>query len=320
MPHSPEDGRYPHLELVREEPNPARRKQTPPPPNRPSRGGRSQFGPQLRTRVQQIEDEALARPLPPAGIQPHLVFRVPLIPGVSSSGLVDRLQQSGAMVVGIEPDGAIIAFRDDANLAAFQQGVDQYAQGPRINPETGQPYQSTVWDVLEVIDIDQMRLWSRHDRVGRRLAEVVGVEGQTIDLQKLYVVDLELWHRGSAHLTRASLDEVERLIKNDPTVEERIRDKFIGDSLCLAKVSIRGTKLSQLLNLDVVAEVELPPSVVFDVSMANRTTARQFSTPPRPPEDGARVCVVDSGIVPQHPLLANNVGSYESRPARIKLP
>lgn len=314
MPHPPEDGRYPHLELVREQPNPARRKQTPPPPNRPDRGGRGQFGTQLRTRVEALEAEAQARPQPPAGIQPHLVFRVPLMPHTSPSGLVERLQQAGITVVGIDPDGAIIAFHDEANLADFRAGVDLYAQGPSTgtNPNTGRPFQSTAWDVLEGIDIDQMRLWSRRDRVGRRLAEAVGAEGQAIDLQQLYVVDLELWHRGSALLTSASVDEVRRLIENMATPNERVRDVFIGDSLGLAKVSIHGAKLGLMLELDVVAEVELPPVSVFDTSMAKRATARQYPTPPRPPEGGPRVCVLDSGITPLHPLLANNVGGYEA--------
>jgi Subtilase family len=208
--------------------------------------------------------------------------------------------------VGIDPDGAIIAFRDDASLAALRRGVETFIDGPVHQAKT------TVWDILEGIDVDQMRLWSRRDRVGRRLAEVVGVEAQTIDPQRLYVVDLELWHRGSVSLTRASLDEIRRLLGNMPTLDERIRDEFIGESLCLAKVSVRGPKLSQLLDLDVVAEVELPPVAVFDSSMAKRATARQYPTPPRPPEDGPRVCVLDSGIAPFHPLLANNIGGYEA--------
>jgi hypothetical protein len=125
-------------------------------------------------------------------------------------------------------------------------------------------------------------------------------------------VDLELWYRGTAELTQQSLDEVRRLVRQAPLPDERVRDQFVGDMLCLAKVSVRGLKLSQLLDLDAVAEIELPPAAVFDVTTANRVTSRQFPPPPRPPEDGPKVCVVDSGIVPQHPLIANNVGHYDS--------
>jgi hypothetical protein len=235
-----------------------------------------------------------------------------LVQGASPVGLVDRLQQAGAAVVAIEPDGAIIAFRDDANLSDFREGVEQYIRGPRTDPATGQPRLSTVWDVLEAIDADRMRLWGRGDRVGRRLSSEIGTAGELIDLQRLYVVDVELWHRGSSVLTQASVGEVRRLVQTTAAPDERVRDEFVGDTLCLMKVSVRGAKLGQLLELDAVAEVELPPVAVFDVTMANRTTSRQFPTPPRPPEDGARVCVIDSGIAPQHPLLASNVGSYES--------
>ena len=56
-----------------------------------------------------------------------------------------------------------------SNLAAFRQALDEYTRGPRggINPQTGRPYASTKWDIFELIEAEQMRLWSRPDRVGQ---------------------------------------------------------------------------------------------------------------------------------------------------------
>jgi hypothetical protein len=312
MPHHPDDDRYIHLPLIQEEPNPDRRKrpgfaQTP-----PNRGGRGQFGAELRQRVELIEQEARARPQPPPGIQPHLVFRIPVAPTGSPGALAERLQELGITVVGIEREGAIIAFRDDANLNEFRQAVDTYTQGPRVNQQTGEPFASTAWDILELVEADQMRLWGRADRVGTRLAEAVGPEGRAINRSRLYVLDVELWHRGTRILAQQALNELRQLLADFPAADERLRDDFIGDTLCLARVSVRGAKLNGILDLDVVAEVDFPPTPVFDAHSAKQTTRTAFPTPPRPPAGGPSVCILDSGITSNHPLLANNIGHAEA--------
>ena len=102
------------------------------------------------------------------------------------------------------------------------------------------------------------------------------------------------------------------LIDDHPTADERLRDDFIGDTLCLARVSVRGDKLNSILDLDVVAEVDIPPTPHFDAHSAKQMTPRNFPTPPRPPAGGPSVCTLDSGIASNHPLLANNVGHAEA--------
>lgn len=64
--------------------------------------------------------------------------------------------------------------------------------------------------------------------------------------------------------------------------------------------------------MDIVAEADLPPQPVFDPIQARQITLDNFPEPPRPPEDGPRLCVVDSGITSNHPLLKNNVGHEEA--------
>jgi hypothetical protein len=226
--------------------------------------------------------------------------------------LAERLQELGITVVGIERDGAIIAFRDDANLNEFRQAVDTYTRGPRVNQQTGQPFASTAWDILELVEADQMHLWGRADRVGTRLAEAVGPEGQAIDRTRLYVLDVELWRRGTRDLAQQGLNELRQLLADHPAADERLRDHFIGDTLCLARVSVRGAKLNALLDLDIVAEVDFPPTPVFDARTAKQLTRTAFPTPPRPPSAGPSVCILDSGIASNHPILANNIGHAEA--------
>ena len=81
---------------------------------------------------------------PPAspGVRPHLVFRVPLAAGASSADLIALLEDVGITIVGIERDGAIIAFRDDVNLAAFRQAPTNTPEG-RAAESTRRPADPT---------------------------------------------------------------------------------------------------------------------------------------------------------------------------------
>lgn len=315
MPHHPDDDRYVHLPLIREEPTPPTRKpQGFQPPPAPNRGGRAKFAGELRDRIDDFETEIAARHPSPAGIQLHLVFRVPLSPTASTQSIAEFIEKLGISVVSIENDKAIIAFRNDGDLSQFRQAVSAYEQGPQagINPQTGQPYASTQWDVFEHIEAAEMRLWGRTDRIGSRLIHEIGDEAQAIHDDRLYVVDVELWHRGTDELGRAAIRELRQLIDSETADGERLCDSFVGQLLCLARIAVRGQKLSALLDLDIVAEVDLPAQPVFDHRQALRVTSREFPAPPVPPPGGASVCIVDSGIVSNHPLLASNIGHAAS--------
>lgn len=312
MPHHPEDDRYVHLPLIREEPNPGRRKRQGFPAGMPDRGGRSAHGPALKARVDAIEQEVRTAAQPVHSVQPHLVFRVPIASGSSPNELMELLEELGITIVGVEPDGAIIAFRDDVNLTDFRRALDEYTQGPRINPQTGLRYASTRWDIFELIEADQMRRWSRPDRVGRRLAEVAGVEARKLEAARLYVLDVELWYRGNRELARAAIAELRRLVNDQTASGERLSDEFVGDSICLARLTLTGAKVDWLLEMDIVAEVDLPPTPLFDARAARHATAREFPAPPRPPAGGPAVCTLDSGIASNHPLLASNIGHAEA--------
>ncbi len=314
MPDTPREQSHPHLPLLREDRSAERKKRSSKfPRTRPDRGGRGVFAPQLEQATARIVEERQAKPAFPFGIQPHLVFRVPFSEGASIDQLIESLQeQAGLEIVSVEPDRAVIAFRDDLDFREFNRTVETYSTGPRINPKTGKPYKSTNADFLEYIEPDQMRLWNREDRIGDRLKELIGEDGAGIDRSDRYIVDLELWHPGGSEGAKRALDEIRLFVEADQADGERGVDIFPGQFIILAKVKVNGAKLDALLELDIVAEADLPPKPLFDPIRADRVTARDFPSPPRPPEDGPRLCIVDSGITSNHPLLANNVGHEEA--------
>ena len=308
MPYQPQDRRYPHLQLAAEDRSPDRRKRPAPPSPPPNRGGRSVFASQLDTRLTALENEITAAAAATPGIQPHLVFRIPLAKGAVVDDISANLRSVGLIPVSIEPDRAVIAFRNEVDLADFKAAVGLYRQGPKINRKTGERFKSTKWDKFEYIDPDSMKLWSRHDRIGRNLRRDIGEAGEDGQGAR-YLVDIELWHRGTRDFALASVQEVEDLLGQTGLTDQRILDRYVGDALCLLRVLVDGAVLSRLLDLAVVAEIEYPPQPDFDPITAAQVTPRDFPAPIPPDRNGPRVCVLDSGLATGHPLLLNNVGA-----------
>jgi len=206
----------------------------------------------------------------------------------------------------------VIAFHDDVHLTELRQGVQTMANGPVIKGNTGERAKSTVWDALAIIDVKGMKGWRPEDRIGFALAERIGFNGATIDPQARYIVDVELWHQGSRQKTRSAVEEVRILLLSTGDGEDRIRDAFEGDQLCLLRVTCSGIALKLLVQLPVIAELELPPVPAFDPLAIRDTSARQFPPVPRPPQDGPRLCTLDTGTTTSHPLLGANIGHAEA--------
>lgn len=310
----PTTTQYPHLPLIHEEPNPERRKR----PYFGSAGfegeGRRAFGATLAMQVNNLEAQSKQRPRPVVGIQPHLVFRVPVSPKASKKVMIERLQDVNIDVVSIEPNNVIVAFQDDNSLDKFQQAIAEY-QEPRIDNKTGLPCKGTKWDIFEQIEVEQMSLFSNEDRIGSQLASSIGAKGEGIDNLHIYTLDVELWHRGNHEKASENLEELRILVErssNQGSLLERVWDTFIGSNICIARVSVTGAKLRLLLEMDAVFVINLPPIAEFDEIQTFRSTKEDFPPVAAPPENGPRVCVIDSGIAANHPLLKAHVGHEES--------
>jgi hypothetical protein len=303
--------RHPHLQIVAEDRQFDRRRR-PAPPSPPPPRERSQFGPSLSAKLTQLEEEINATRVVAPNIQPHLIFRIPLAKGAMVDEISARLREVGIIPVSIEPDKAVIAFRNEVDLNDFRAAIGDYIRGPRLNPRTGERYKSTKWDIFEYIDPEGLKLWSREDRIGPRLRELVGLRGEAIQPNQTYVLDVEVWHRGTRDLATASLQELSDLFDTNTQIQGTVLDHFVGDHLCLARVRVSGLLLSLLLDLDAIAEVELPPVPELNAVDVRDVTVRDFPPVPPPDPNGPQLCIVDSGIAAHHPFLAQNVAAASS--------
>ncbi|NJO81620.1 MAG: S8 family peptidase [Blastochloris sp.] len=156
-----------------------------------------------------------------------------------------------------------------------------------------------------------MQLWDRTDRIGPRLGQVIGDNATDIVPTQTYIVEIEVWHPGTRTQARALLDELHTVVETYETARHW-HDTFLGTTLVLAKASLAGSTLDIVLNLDSVAMVDLPPTPTFQRSEAYHTTVDDFAQSPRPTAASPRLCILDSGVVTNHPLLARHIGDAQA--------
>lgn len=188
----------------------------------------------------------------------------------------------------------LVQFVSEAEYAAFKAELDRYREG---NPERGlltAKQRAHFFDALQTI-----RLPSREDRMGPRLrTEGVPASGP-------FFLDVDLWHPGTRPAARARVEDVKALCRQ---LGGSVPEDLSTNSMLLLKVLANSDIADALLTLDFVASVDRPPRLqaAYSGLFAN-------SQPPpyiEPPDGDAPVaCVIDSGVVSQHPLLAGWVGT-----------
>ncbi len=306
MPAAEQPSRHPHLRLVVENRSGDRRTHPAPPPPPPTRA-RETFAPA----VSQSVARALATVSAPRGgasFNPNLVLRIPLAKGTPVDTLAERLREVNIVPVSIEPSRAIVAFREGTDLTEFQAAMATYAAGPKpgVNRSTGEPFKSTKWDVFEYMEPLGLRTWTREDRIGTRLSSIIGVDGRHLS-DAVLVLDVEMWHRGTRDLAASSLQSLREIVLRADRAQNRVHDSFVGEQLCLARVSVDKATLDDLLDFDLVSELELPPTPVFHAEETRAVTPRDFAAVAAPPADGPALCIVDSGVNDGHPFLGKHV-------------
>ncbi len=96
-----------------------------------------------------------------------------------------------------------------------------------------------------------------------------------------------------------------------------VADHYIGDSLSSYQIGATGELIRELLNLDAVALVDLPPEPSLAVSDLIARDLRDFPPVREPLGDVPSIAVLDSGLTSAHPLLAAAIGEATSVPLAL---
>lgn len=161
----------------------------------------------------------------------------------------------------------------------------------------------TYRQILEAID--GVDAWSVEDRMSWALKNT-GLPNTSI-----FKLDVELWpiqvanHPSRVMLTTAfeawlAAQNIKRL------------DRINLDSLLMYRIEVSHGQAQLLLNHRDVRLVDLIPATGISVQQLNRDINELPRNIPSPAADAARVCILDSGINENHPLLKSAMGESAS--------
>lgn len=238
--------------------------------------------------------DTLKRPRPVA-IKPELILKIQY----SNNIQPDELRRSGLEIIGESPNKALIVFSTDLEMEEFRRRITSYSQGPQ---DSKNPSYNNL-----IANIEQVSLITSTDRVGPKLGRL------TIEDETTYWVDVELWHLGDSTTCREKVREVSQLIANN---SGRVTDDYIGSGIVLLRANVTGKLLGELLEIDTVRQIDLPPKPTFNVREIPTLEVGDFNVQ-SPPDNSAGVCIIDSGVATGHPFLGPAVGYAASFPEKI---
>jgi len=290
----PGDGEFPHIEIERQTDEPERRKRKPyfaPVPQPADRPGHAAVLSDQTARA--VLETVQGRES--LGVDPSrlVVLEFDTLNYDTHDDFVERFQ---AQVVdeSVSEEGAqtrvrtVVQFPSEETIRSFQREISAYRGQPV--PQTLLPPKGRekFFDSLQ-----RVATVSPEDRTGRRLK----TEGFP-DAGRFFL-DVDLWRPDNDARVRELRHEFRAICQRAGC---RVTDEVYTESLALLKVDATREFGEQLLRLDLVARVDLPPRVAAGYTRF----FEDFPSPDQtqqPEEDDPMLCVVDSGVISGHPFL-----------------
>lgn len=231
------------------------------------------------------------------GIKPELILKI----SYENKIPAEELKRCGFEVIGEDPNNALILFSSDDELSEFRNRLKQYQAGPQNKSEN--PSYNGIF-----ANINSVSALTPADRVGSKLRAI------KIDVETTYWVDIELWHLGAASVCRDKIKEIRGYITEN---QGRVTDDYLGSSICVLRANVTGKLLKDLLELDIVRMIDLPPQPTFIPREYNSVSIESLPEIQPPSPDSPSICIIDSGVMQGHPLLGPAIGDSACFPDEL---
>ncbi len=279
--------KLPHLPLERLDKTLDRRR-VPAPVAPPVRGSARGHAATITTQIDTAAKEQLALPRI-EGIDPELILKMHLSAPIQE----ETWRTAGFKVLAQEPGGVLVLFTDDTELMAFRERLDEYKkgiQGDAKNPAYNQLFAA----------IDEVRSLSASDRIGARLRADRKSTASDFDARPKFTIDIELWD-APTQLDRQV--RVQKIVEHVEKAGGEILSRYVGSAgLIVLRARMRGSVLRTLIELPVIARIDLPPIPDLGERDPPVVTVEDIAAP-APPAEAPLIGIIDSGST-DHPLLA----------------
>ena len=182
----------------------------------------------------------------------------------------------------------LVQFPTVTDLETFKEEIDQYANDEITTTALPHGKRFDFFDAIE-----RIRAVEPKEREGTRLQKEGWPEKEP------FYLDVDLWHPGTADGAREILEKLRSVCRQHGG---QVTDDTRTTSLLLARVSANRSLGEVLLKLDFVARVDLPPKLPAAYTSLFEPI-EPLPVPHEPREDDPIVAVIDSGVLPGHPLL-----------------
>jgi hypothetical protein len=280
------DERFPHLRLLTPKAFDRRRvvRRPPgPPPRVPAT-----HGARLRDEIAAVRarlDEHAAR-LP--GLTTDVPYlRVSFAPGHNVPDV--DLRRLGLEPVFRRGGGVVAAYAPEREATRLRGQVNAYAAERKA--------------LAALAKIEHLGPWTRIDRWRG--------DQQILQGDETYTLDLVLLPTAAGPRNRAAIDAIAGFLQ---VAGGKVVDQVDAPTFSALRIRGRGQALETLLEYrDDVAYVDLPPKASVLVPAMLHTDVDQLPAISEPPPTAPAVCLVDSGVVEGHPLLAAAMMADRSR-------
>ena len=223
------------------------------------------------------------------GIDPELILKVHLAAPIQE----DTWRTAGFKVLAQEPGGILVLFSDDTELKAFRERLAEYQKG--VQGEAKNPAYNHLFAAIE-----DVRSLSASDRIGWRLRVDGKSSAADFEARANFTIDVELWD-APTHLDR--LVRVQKIVEHVEAAGGEILSRYVGTAgLIVLRARMRGSVLRGLLELPVIARVDVPPIPDLGERDPPVVTIEDVAALP-PSAEAPLIGIIDSGST-EHPLLA----------------
>ncbi|MBY5940403.1 S8 family peptidase [Halomonas sp. DP5N14-9] len=242
----------------------------------------------IRNQCNNIEESETYRSV--NAFDPNLLVKIKAQDGQLND---DSFKSIGARLISEEDSGCLIVFFDENAKKEFFDRLSKYSngmEGPGVN--------ATLFHA-----IDSFELWERGDRESLEIKQ----SNLFFDKEKA-LFDVELWPFDSLLRNKESFDIISKIIIDEGG---EVVDSFVTDNLVLLKLLLCKKSYEVLVNVKYVRFVSLPPKLVaeFHDNFRDGSDVEDIISPP---ENAAIVGVLDTGVMPSHPLLQSCIKESKS--------
>jgi len=223
-------------------------------------------------------------------IDPALILKVELTNPIDE----DTWRRAGFQVLAQNPGNILVLFASDTELKKFRAQLAEFKKGTK--PNGGKAAYFGLFS-----NIEHARPIPPEDRIGPRLAAMGIASANAIDGRKRFLVDIELWDAETSLDRHVRVSRIEKHFTDGKG--EIIGSPYIGAyGLILIRVRVTGKLLGELLQLNEVALVDVPPLPDLGEDGVSELTLDTVPVPTLPGQDAPVIGIIDSGLN-AHPLI-----------------